>query len=284
MGKINILVEGWFHFKNEIGMNLMNSDKIQFHKSKDTNIKYDWIMNLSEIRDYDIDSETGLIFGPQIMFPDIDVSRVPKHRKYNCNVLSEWVYDLCKDINPSVNFCTLPFAVDVNRFNASEKKGKPVIYFKQRSPEILSEVLNELGDDFIIIKYNSLNSYLESDFQKAISEAPYTIWIGRHESQGFAFQETLSSNSPIFVIDVDSLRDEVSPGSFWQSYLPGHKLPASSVSYFDNRCGLISNYNNWKSDWKKFISNIEIYNPRKFILENLSPDACINKWTEKLKK
>ena len=46
--------------------------------------------------------------------------------------------------------------------------------------------------------------YQESDFADAISKAPYAIWIGRHESQGFAFQETLSSDTPIFVIDVNS--------------------------------------------------------------------------------
>jgi len=38
MGKINILVEGWLHFKNETGISLMNSDKIQFHNNIDLNI------------------------------------------------------------------------------------------------------------------------------------------------------------------------------------------------------------------------------------------------------
>jgi len=282
MGKINILVEGWLHFKNEIGMNLMNSDKIQFHNNIDLNIKYDWIMNLSEFKDYDIDDSTGLIFGPQIMFPSIDTNQIPTHRKYTCNVLSNWVYNLCKDINPSVNFCTLPFAVDVNKFKPSEKKGKPVIYFKQRDTKILDDVLQHLGSVFIVFKYYNLNTYSESDFQKAISEAPYAIWIGRHESQGFAFQETLSSDTPIFVIDVDSLRDEVALDSFWQNYLPGKNLPATSASYFDERCGLICNPKNWKENWSKFIINLKSYKPREFVMENLSSDACINRWVKKL--
>lgn len=283
MGKINILVEGWLHFKNEIGMSLMNSDKIQFHNNIDLNIKYDWIMNLSEFKDYNIDDSIGLIFGPQIMFPSIDTNQIPTHRKYTCNVLSNWVYNLCKDINPSVNFCTLPFAVDINRFKPSEKKGRPIIYFKYRDQKILDDVLNELGSDFIIFKYHGIStSYLESDFQKAISEAPYLIWIGTHESQGFAFQETLSSNTPIFVIDVNSLRDEIMQGSFWQNYLPGHKLTATSASYFDERCGLVCYPENWKENWNSFINNIKIYNPRQFVLDSLSPDACINRWVKKL--
>lgn len=284
MGKINIFVEGWFHFKNEIGMSLMNSDKIEFHNNRNFNIKYDWIMNLSEFRDYDVDQHTGLIFGPQIMFPNIDNSQIPTHRNYTCNVLSKWVQDLCKNINPSINFCTLPFAVDINRFNQSKKNGKPVIYFKRRNPKILKDVINKLGDDFIIFDYQNGNGYNENNFLDSISKAPYAIWIGIHESQGFAFQETLSCNTPIFVIDVNSLRDEISPNSFWKNYLPGHALPATSASYFDETCGLICHPENWEDKFNLFINNLSHYQPRNFIINNLSPEACIKKWINVLSK
>lgn len=274
---MKIYVEGWFHFKNEIGMNLMNSDKIEFHKRKNPEINYDWIINLSSIQDYNVGIDTGLIFGPQIMFPSIDTSMIPKNRKYTCNVLSKWMVDLCQDINPTVNFCALPFAVDINRFKPSQKIGKPVIYFKQRDPRILDDVTKELNIDFSIFKYFDLNSYSENEFQKSMSEAPYAIWIGRHESQGFAFQETLSSNTPIFVIDVRSKREEY-PNSFWSNYLSGHKLPATSASYFDDRCGLICHPENWREYWDMFINNMGNYNPREFVLETLSPNACVEKW------
>ena len=41
----------------------------------------------------------------------------------------------------------------------------------------------------------------------ALKQARFCIWIGRHESQGFAFQECLASNVPILVWDVQSMKD-----------------------------------------------------------------------------
>lgn len=279
MGKINIFVEGWFHHKNRRGMELMNNELIEFHTTFNRSIKYDWIINLSDFKDYPGDS--GLIFGPQIMFPSIDANRIPKNKKYYCNVLSSWMVNLSESINPGVNFIDLPFAVDIDKFNTSEKIGKPVIYFKQRDPSILSDVLNKLGNDFIIFDY--IKRYDENIYLDAISKAPYVIWIGRHESQGFALQEALSCNCPIFVIDVKSAREENHPGSFWHTYLPGHELPATSASYFNNTCGLICYPEDWKSNWDNFINSLNNYEPRRFVLENLSPEACRKKWINKLK-
>ena len=281
MGKINIFVEGWVHHKNGRGMELMNSDVIEFHKQLDPNTKYDWVLNLSDFKDYNNMGDVGLIFGPQIMFPAIDINKIPVHKKYICNVLSEWVVNLCEDINPGINFTSLPFAVDVDRFKPLEKIGKPVIYFKQRDKQILSDVLSNLGNDFDIFDYEV--RYDETDFLNSISKAPYAIWIGRHESQGFAFQETLSCDTPIFVIDVKSLREEICKGSFWTNYLPGHDLTSTSASYFDDSCGLICYPDNWRDNWGNFTNNIKNYKPREFVIEHLSPESCRKNWINKLK-
>jgi glycosyltransferase involved in cell wall biosynthesis len=171
----------------------------------------------------------------------------------------------------------LPFAVDVNRFVPKEKTGKPIIYFKSVDIERLRDVVRTLKIDFDIFNYNS--GYSEQEYQEAISHAPYIIWIGRHESQGFAFQEALSSNCPIFVIDVKSLREEIN--SSWVNYLPNHKLQATAASYFDSSCGLITYPERWKEDWDKFLQGN--YSPREFVLNNLSPSACIKIWNETLK-
>mgnify|MGYP000188529026 CR=1 FL=1 len=115
MGEINIFTEGWVHHKNGEGMTLMNCEQLQFHMTFNPNINYDWILNLSEIKDYP--NCSNLIFGPQIMFPNIDTNQIPTNKNYICNVLSPWVVSLCEDINPEINFQSLPFAVNVNKFN-----------------------------------------------------------------------------------------------------------------------------------------------------------------------
>lgn len=277
---MKIYVDGWLHHKNKRGMELMNCDELQFHLNFDSTVKYDWIMNLSDINDYP--NHDKFIFGPQIMFPSIDINKIPKNKKVYFNVLSKWMVNLCHGIHKDYDFIDLPFAVDVDRFRPSKKIGKPIIYFKQRDKKILEIFLNYVKSDFIIFDY--ISTYSEIDYAKAISEAPYGIWIGRHESQGFALQEALSSDCPLFVIDVRSKREENYPNSFWHTYLPGHDLPATSASYFDDSCGLICYPENWQENWYKFLNNIQNYNSREFVISNLSPSACVKKWIEKIKK
>lgn len=275
---MKILVEGWLHHKNKRGIELMNGDKISFYFNYESTIQYDYIMNLSDIRDYS--NCDKLIYGPQIMFPDIEITKIPLDKRVYFNVLSNWMVNLCVDIHPQYEFIDLPFAVDVDRFLPKDKTGKPVIYFKQRNHSILEDFINNVEQEFLIFDYDK--KYNETDYLNAISEAPFVVWIGRHESQGFAFQESLSCDCPIFVIDVKSKREENYPNSFWHTYLPGHNLPATSASYFDNSCGLIVYPENWKKNWNIFLNNLGNYKPRNFVIDNLSPDACVKKWLEKL--
>lgn len=276
---MDIFVEGWFHPKNEIGMELMNCNDFKFHKQYNSNIKYDWIINLSDIKDYP--DHDKLIFGPSMMFPNIEEYKIPKNKKVIFNVLSPWLVSLCKDIHPAYNFVDLPFAVDTKRFCPSKKNGKPVLYFKRRDPNIVIEFINGIQfSDFIVFNYKQ--GYNELDYLKAISEAPFVVWVGTHESQGFAFQEALSCDCPIFVINVKSKREETSQGCLWHTYLPGHSLSATTASYFDQSCGVLCYPENWRSYWGTFINNLKSYSPRQFALNTFSPAACVKKWIEKL--
>jgi len=273
--------EGPCHHKNTIGLNLMMREGMDVDLTYSSNKEYDWIVNFSEFKTYP-NHRGGVIYGPQILFPTIPASSVPNvYGKTYCNLLSDWLVDLNLDINPDIKSIALPFAVDVNKFRPSEKIGKPVIYFKNIRTDILQSVLDKLGNDFIVIRYGG---YPEDYYLRSIAEAPYVIWMGRHESQGFALQEALSCNTPIFVIDVSSLRDEMGSGGDkpWGNFLPGHPLKATAASYFDNRCGVISSIESWEEHIDDFLSNIKHYSSREFVIETLSPRACYETWLRKL--
>lgn len=279
---MKFLFEGYWHHKNKNGILLMINEGMDVDFSYNPNTIYDWIINLSEFKKYD-NHKGGLIYGPQILFPKINTNDIPnKDGNTYCNLLSPWLVNLMNTIHVDVKCLALPFAVDINKFSPSKKDGLPVIYFKHVNKEWLDEVLNHLDTKFIVFDYDK--KYSEESFKEAISRAPYTIWIGRHESQGFAFQETLSCDTPIFVVDIKSLRDEVVPNrkTAWDDYLPDHKLPATAASYFDDRCGMISNINTWFDDFQIFKSRLNEYSPRSFIIENLSPKACFQTWIKTL--
>jgi hypothetical protein len=215
----------------------------------------------------------GIIFGPHISLELLEGFPVGNNIYFNS--LSPWLKDLSKKIFGDKNFIDLPFPVDIDRFKPSEKNGKPVFYQKRRDPEISRKFFSlNNTEDFIIYDYEK--GYDESNFLDSISKAPYSIWVGCHESQGFAMQETLSCNTPILVIDSKNLREET--GGYWDDKLPGFDLPSTSASYFDERCGIISDKIRWDLDLIKFKSLIGSYSPRNFVIETLSPDSCINKW------
>jgi len=287
--------EGWFHNKNKLGLDLMiqegmdvdfqcykngeHWDAIPIYNSSN---KYDWVVSLGQFKSFE-GHEGGVIYGPHIML-DSDTERAKnifqKNILYNC--LSPWVGDMIKEVNPNFNCLPLPFAVNTEQFQPKKKDGKPIIYFKQVDRERLNSVLKHLGEDFIVFDYEK--RYQESDFTEAISKAPYAIWIGRHESQGFAFQETLSSDTPIFVIDVKSCREEVNngiPNTFWSESFPNCELAGTAASYFNESCGLRSYPDRWKEDWDLFLS--KDYAPREFIVKNLSAKPCLEIWENKLK-
>lgn len=279
---MNIFVEGWIHPKNLIGMNLMNKKGINFYTVYDHNVKYDWIMNSDTVRDYE--GYTKLIFGPHMLVESMNQPNSLKDKIVYYNQLSLWTVNLYKTLLPNYNFVALPFAVDVEKFRPVTKNGIPFIYFKQRDAKILQDFLNKNSDKkFILFEYSK--GYDEQFYLDILSKAPYGIWIGGHESQGFAFQEALSCDCPLFVIDVKSLTEGVSHDwtDYWTNLTKGHQVSATSASYFDESCGLICYPENWELYWNTFLNNIKNYTPRNFIINNLSDKACVDRWTSILK-
>jgi len=295
-----IYCEGWLHHKNKIGMSLLEEEGVHLLEDTSPDITPDIVCMFDKIIDIRVithlESYDGpVIFGPHFFVfcegytyqqdPDsfVDDRLFSGDKPYYYNLLSEWNSLLAQDICgfPAQSAISLPFPVEVNRFCPEEKTGRPVVYFKNRDPEILKDVLGYLGDPFDKGQFSFFSvgkGYKEEDFLEAVSKAPYCIWIGCHESQGFALQETLSCDTPIFVINIRSLREEFE--SMWSpsECVPGHSLLATSAPYFDESCGLITYPETYKDDFSVFLDNLSNYSPRDFILKNLSPKACKALW------
>jgi len=95
------------------------------------------------------------------------------------------------------------------------------------------------------------------------------IWVGAHESQGFALQEALSCDVPLIVWNIRSMNQELG------SNLPD--IPATTIPYWNEQCGeFFYDKTEWETVFSKFQNNCVLgtYNPRQFILDNLSVDIC----------
>ena len=84
-----------------------------------------------------------------------------------------------------------------------------------------------------MIRYGS---YTESYFQEILRTSKYVIWIGCPESQGIAFAEVLSTDTPMLVWDTHSLMQSGITLGFTPEEVAYDQC--TSAPYFDDICGI----------------------------------------------
>lgn len=220
---------------------------------------------------------TKFIFGPHFsVFPQLHQMNEIRNKNVIYIQPSEWAAKAWQT-NPfcnNIKIKVLPFGVDTNKFcetNHMTNRNKVFIYFKYRSPEDLNLVTSFLkykNIPYVIFSYR--DRYNEQDYINYLQNSKFGIWLGGHESQGFALQEALSSNVPLLVWSVKSMKQEY--GSKYDD------IPATTIPYWDERCGeYFYNFNELENTFNTFVSKIETYKPREYILENLSIKKCEEK-------
>lgn len=271
-----IIILGWLHNKNKIGIELLCRHKdipLKYAKNIEELVdpKYNVILctdtyyNLSHLK------SKIIIYGPH--FTNDKLPTIPKDDIFNC--LSSWVGKLVKNYGLISKTVELPFPVDIDKFCTyyNLNKDKVLLYIKHREPKYIDLVKNIYNWDYIL----TYGSYSEEEYIKYLQECKWICWLGSHESQGFALQEALSCNVPILILDVDTVYDEYPCG---HPIIPLEKAIATTAEYFDDTCGIKINkpYANLKDHIEYMNKNWRIFEPRKYIINNLS----INSYYEKL--
>jgi hypothetical protein len=222
----------------------------------------------------------GLLRIPAVIGPNIAVlpNDLPGFRPSltNCIYLhpSQWCIDLWKEMGYSE--CLMqpwPVGIDTEDFiiNRNDSGSSDVmIYFKRRDPVLLDQtisIVKSMGFNPLVIRFGE---YDEAQFKQILSKSKFGIWIGTSESQGIALQEALASGLPLIVCNVNSLFETTTEDGYrFSKKLRSFK--ATSVPYFDHRCGIVINdLSNLKGAINEILINISNYNPREFIIENLS--------------
>lgn len=221
-----------------------------------------------------------LLIGPNTAVLPVDLpifrKKIPKSAIYLHP--SRWTIDIwnfLKYNETKLDFW--PAGIDLDDFEVFDRKEckKVLVYFKQRDLKLLEKaksILRNLKIDFELIHYGF---YKESCYKKALQECRFGIWIGCSESQGIGLQEALATNLPLIVLDANSLFDTVFTDS--KSYY-GYSFPkklkdikTTTVPYFDERCGIIiQDIIDLENAINEMMQNINIFNPRKYIENNLS--------------
>ena len=204
------------------------------------------------------------IIGPNVCTLPTDNKVVMEQKYKKILVPSEWVKSLYLKWISEEKIEVWPVGVDTERFLDTKNEEKNIdclIYFKRRNEEDLNFVTNFLQNlkcNFHVVKYGEYN---EESFIKMIKKSKSACVIDNCESQGLAIQEMMSCNLPLFVWDVET----------WNDRGEENKVPATSVPYWSEKCGEIAfNKEEIENKFSDFINNLDRYNPREYILDNLT--------------
>ena len=228
---------------------------------------------------------TKFVFGPHFsVFPDPKKLNTIRSKNVVYVQPSDWARDIWRS-HPrcqGIRIETLPFGVDTHRFNEihpMSQRTNVFVYFKHRHPVELNMIQHFLHNNRINYKLFSYNEkYDENEYLNFLHLSKCGIWIGAHESQGFALEEALSCNVPLLVWNVTSMNQE-----------HGQKYPnikATTIPYWDNTCGEHFTQMSQLSDtFNTFMNklNDNAYTPRKYILENVSISKCKEKFEDVVK-
>ena len=285
---MNILIIDFdkLHHKNKRGL----IEMISFiQKNINTEVKY-VIGNISHIQgNFDVVyspcrpinsslyPSKRFIFGPHFsVFPNKLLDAINNVHNNSIYIQpSKWAANVWKNLN--AEYClpikVLSFPVDTNHFSPntdSSKNNCVMVYYKRRNPNELAFIVNFLRKNKIAHRvFDYIKRYDEKEYLEYLKKAKYGIIVDAHESQGFAILEALSCNLPLLVWNVTTMRQEYrSNYSF---------IPATTIPYWDKRCGeYFYESKDFLNTYNKFISKINDYKPREYIIEQISAKPCSN--------
>jgi len=271
-----LLIIGGLHFKNQRGLEELLKGEYTYGTMEDIP-QYTHIYSPSAPIDTSLYPDKVFLFGPHFsLFPDTKLLAIHNTHQNSCYLLqSQWILDAWTSKNAAV-FLPLylfPFPVDTTTFCPTGlPRQKVMVYFKHRDPFELAEIEDYLEKNNIAYTlFDYGKRYKEEDYIAVLKESKYGIILGAYETQGFAIQEALSTDVPLFVWDCRTML---------QDYTSIQKdILCTSVPYWDDRCGIkVYTKGQFELEFPIFLSNLATYEPRQFILENLSVGKCRERW------
>lgn len=282
MSVLNILfINSGIHHKNIHGLRLCPNIHIDYLDHIDQCPRpqaYDFVYFPCQPFDVSTYPDTRFVFGPHMsILPNEEQIRRIQGKNSLYIQPSSWVVDLWKSFPccQELQMKSVPFSVDVNHFAPDKplkERTEVTVYYKCRKPEELAQVetlLKERGFSYRVFHYD--HRYHEHEFLDHLKKSQFGIWVGRHESQGFALEESLACGVPLLVWDVTSLNQEY--GSQYPDY------PATCIPYWDETCGeVFYEGSQLPATFDVFLSKLYDYKPRDYIVQHLSAEACEKKW------
>ncbi|WP_374951535.1 glycosyltransferase [Mucilaginibacter sp.] len=215
------------------------------------------------------------IFSHPISCPDL-LSRYPQVKKIL--VPGEWMRRMFEPFYQE-KVMAWPVGIDTAKWSP-DIKGATIIDFllydkvrwqhdryEQDLLQPVRDLLDSRGFSYQVITYGQ---YQPEELAAALKTCKSALFFCEHETQGLAYQQILSTNTPILAWD---------RGGYWQdpAYFPDQVKygPVSSVPYWDERCGItFTGMSDFELKLNLFVAGLPGFKPRDYIMENLTLEKC----------
>lgn len=217
-------------------------------------------------------------------FPDLceryNVRRLLHH--------SQWVLDFVKmaGLYDEAIFDLWPAGIDTDFWRPAPAKAKSfdvLVYQKviwdreSREQDLVRPIEAALAARGIDTRRINYGSYSPSEYRHALAGARAMVFLSPHESQGIAYQECLSCGVPVLAWNQGRWLDPA------QKAWGLDNVPASSVPFFDERCGAtFLNLADFDSAFDSFWETVRRngFAPREYMLENLTIEKSTDRMLE----
>lgn len=221
------------------------------------------------------------IFSHPIEDPDL-LKRHPNVKKIL--VPGNWMLNMFKPYYGD-KAAAWPVGIDTDKWKPLESQHKEfdfLIYDKLNREHdkfeeaLINPIISILDQHRLTYQFIRYGNYTPRELIEKLSSSRSVIFLCEHETQGQAYQQILSTNTPILAWD---------RGGYWQDpYYYPHKVkfePVSSVPYWDERCGVkFASIEDFETELQLFLQRREAFKPRDFILENLTLEKCAQKYLD----
>jgi hypothetical protein len=223
-----------------------------------------------------------IVSGPHLFLADYSQENT-QDVVFNC--LAPWVQNLVRHIHPHLQTIAAPFPVPYDEFVPShEPKTHILLYVKYRPPDVGNQCYDIIQQVFPDEPLEMV-AYLQYDmasWKKNLDRAKLVVFLVSTESQGFAIQEAMCCDVPILLFDVKTVAETFfgpEKKTRWFDH-PGYKQPilGTAKNLWDDKCGEhITDLNQLKATLLKMKANLAWYHPRQIIVDQMSPEKCLNR-------
>lgn len=216
----------------------------------------------------------SLVVGPNLVIFPTDEKEVLCNPKIDIILQpSEWTKELMLSIkNELENKIKIwPAGVFVPNEINTDKDIDVLIYTKNNSKnELLENIKNILKEKRQKIETIDYGTFKQKGYFDLLNRSKIMIYLANSESQGLALQEAWARNIPTLVFDKEKF--EHNGKTF--------KYEKISAPYLNEESGMFFKEDNFMEKYSEFISKLNIFKPKNYVINNLSDKVCAQKFLE----